>query len=152
MQDIISDKCSTIMADAVNSLQKTGEIQPSVFFGNGENLQQMDLSIPDSPIEKIELVEDIRNHAAEIRAEYVIFITDSWTSKQLETQPSLDPKKCEAIVLTCQFGNISFIIIQEYTRTDNDQITLGDRHIDDSTIGIFASLLPKTVQHAESNV
>ena len=147
MKEILVDKCSTIMADAVNSLLKTGEVQSTIFFGKGESLQHIDLSFPDTPFEKMKLVEKLRNHAAELRAEYVILISDCWTSKQLETQPSIDPKKRESIVMTCQYEDISFLMIQEYTRTDDNQIILGDRHMDDFNGGIFASLVPKTDKH-----
>ena len=32
MKEILVDKCSTIMADAVNSLLKTGEVQSTIFL------------------------------------------------------------------------------------------------------------------------
>ena len=98
------------------------------------------------------MVEKLRIQAEEIGAEYVIFISDCWSSKQLESQPSLDPKRNEAIVMTCQFGDISFFTMQEYTRTDDNQIILGERIIDHADGGIFASILPKSsIKHAESN-
>ena len=45
----------------------------------------------------------------------------------------------------CQFGDISFITMQEYTRTDDNQIILGVRTTDKADGGIFASILPKSV-------
>ena len=150
MQSIIVDKCSTIMADAVKSLQETGKVQPALFFGKGDSLRRMELSIPDNQIEKILLTGEIKKLATEMGAEFIIFISDCWTSNQLETQPSLDPKKAEAIMMLCQFKDISFVTIQEYIRTDDYQIILGDLSTDSPNAGIFASLLPQKEQ-VESN-
>jgi len=93
MKELLTDKCSTIMAEAISSLLTTGEVQPAVYFGKGDSLQRMYLFIPDNPIEKIQMTGEIRKVAAKIGAEYVILVSDCWVIKQLESQPGLEPKK-----------------------------------------------------------
>ena len=98
------------------------------------------------------IADYIRKEAAEMDAEFVIYISDSWIIQQKEIEASLDPNKKEAITLNCQYEDRSFVTIQEYTRTDDNQIVLGDIYTEDYHAGKFASLLPKIEEHIESNV
>jgi len=143
MKETLSDKCSTILSEAVQSLMETGRIQQAIFFGKGNDLHHINLPDPDSPCDKKVLTSKLVNYAEEIGAEYVITLSDCLTNKLYESHPSLDLKRIEAIVMTCIVGADSFVTMQEYIRTEDNQILLGDRFTDDADADIFASITPK---------
>ena len=144
---------SEIMANAMTTLLDTGQVDPKAYWGTKHKLQKVDLIVPNNPLGKAQLVNEIRHIVNETDVEYVFFLSESWLSNNTAQQPSLDPNRKEAITLICESQRHSLVTIQEFKRAGDGRITLGKIYTTDSSpLGIFSGFFNRPENTLEANI